>query len=97
MTSMIGIATILSLACVTASASDGHIAFTGRIIQPTVTLDASSLAAGRDRSPFIASVRVDRLAAKHGFDNPLLDYFVGYLAADPSTRASPFLVEVAYN
>jgi len=95
MTSMIAIATILSLACVTASASDGRIAFTGRIVQPTVTLDASRLTA--DRSPFIASVRVESLTAKHGLANPLLDYFVGYLAAAPLSRASASLVDVTYN
>jgi hypothetical protein len=90
------IATILSFACTIASASNGSIGFTGRIVQPTVRPADASLAAGRDASSLVASVRVDSLVTEDHPANPLLDYFVGYLRAGPVVTSAA-LVEITYH
>jgi hypothetical protein len=90
------IATILSFACTIASASNGSIGFTGRIVQPTVRPADAILATGRDASSPVASVRVGSLVTEDHPANPLLEYFVGYLRAG-SAGASAALVEITYH
>jgi hypothetical protein len=90
------IGTILSLACATVPADHGGIVFTGRVVQPTVDPAVSDQASAREVSPLIASVRVESLANTKRPAMPLLDYFAGYLGADPAALAGASVVEITY-
>jgi hypothetical protein len=96
MQTKLGIATILSFACTIATAGNGNIGFTGRIVQPTAHLADASMAIDREISPLVASVRVGSLMTGDHTAYPLLDYFVGYLLAGPP-GFSASLVEITYN